>query len=298
MTTNTESDTEHGLDGEYVPSPLERIRKQVADYEASGGTRGGTVEGAPVVILTSVGAKSGKVRKNPVVRIVDGDRYVAVASHRGALTNPSWYANLVAHPRVRLQDGATVSEFRAREVSGDEKRYYWTVAERFWSPFPEYRRLAGGRDIPIMVLEPIAPPRIGATIGNAAEERNKAFVLEAFDTLANRRDYAAAKRFWSPDYIQHSAHIPPGRDGLFHLVKASPLDRRYENGLAIANGDYVMLHGRLSSSGLQTNRITVDIVRLEDGLIAEHWDVVQDEATAEQSKSGLPMFGDTFGTLQ
>jgi hypothetical protein len=74
MTTNTESDTERGLDGEYVPSPLERIRKQVADYEASAGTRGGTVEGAPVVILTSVGAKSGKVRKNPVVRIVDGDR--------------------------------------------------------------------------------------------------------------------------------------------------------------------------------------------------------------------------------
>jgi predicted SnoaL-like aldol condensation-catalyzing enzyme len=99
-----------------------------------------------------------------------------------------------------------------------------------------------------------APDRIGATIGNAAEERNKAFVLEAFDTLANRRDFAAAHRFWSPDYIQHSAHIPPGRDGLFNLVKASPLDRRYENALAIANGDYVMLHGRLSSSGLQTNR--------------------------------------------
>jgi deazaflavin-dependent oxidoreductase (nitroreductase family) len=268
MATNTESDTERGFDGEYVPSPLERIRKQVADYEASGGTRGGTVEGAPVVIVTSVGAKSGKVRKKPVVRFVDGDRYVAVASHRGALTNPSWYANLVAHPRVRLQDGATVSEFQAREVSGDEKQYYWTVAERFWPPFPEYRRLAGGRDIP----------------------------LEAFDTLANRRDFVAAQRFWPPDYIQHSAHIPPGRDGLFKLVKASPPDRRYENALAIANGDYVVLHGRLSSSGLQTNRITVDIVRLEGGLIAEHWDVVQDEATAEQSKSGLPMFGDAFGT--
>jgi deazaflavin-dependent oxidoreductase (nitroreductase family) len=296
MTTNTESDTEHGLDGEYVPSPLERIRKQVADYEASAGTRGGTVEGAPVVILTSVGAKSGKVRKNPVVRIVDGDRYVAVASHRGALTNPSWYANLVAHPRVRLQDGASVKEFQAREVSGDEKRYYWTVAERFWPLFPEYRRLAGGRDIPVMVLEPIAPHRIGATIGTAAEERNKAFVLEAFDTLANRRDYAAAQRFWSPDYVQHSAHIPPGRDGLFNLVKASPPDRRYENALAMANGDYVMLHGRLSSSGPQAARVAVDIVRLEDGLIAEHWDVVQDEATAEQSKSGLQMFGDTFPT--
>jgi deazaflavin-dependent oxidoreductase (nitroreductase family) len=222
MTLNSDSVTASGLDGEYMPSPLERIRKQVADYEASAGTRGGTVEGAPVVILTSVGAKSGKVRKTPVVRIVDGDRYAAVASHRGARTNPSWYANLVAQPRVRLQDGATVNEFQAREVTGDEKRYYWKVAERFWPLFPEYRRLAGGRDIPIMVLDPIAAYRIGATIGTAAEERNKAFVLEAFDTLANRRDYAAAQQFWSPDYIQHSAHIPPGRDGLFNLVKASP----------------------------------------------------------------------------
>jgi deazaflavin-dependent oxidoreductase (nitroreductase family) len=109
-----------------------------------------------VVILTSVGTKSGKVRKNPVMRIVDGDRYVAVASAGGSSTNPSWYANLVAHPRVRLQDGANVREFAAPEVTGDEKRYYWTVAERFWLHFPEYRRLAGGRDIPVMVLEPIA----------------------------------------------------------------------------------------------------------------------------------------------
>jgi predicted SnoaL-like aldol condensation-catalyzing enzyme len=130
----------------------------------------------------------------------------------------------------------------------------------------------------------------------AAEERNKAFVLEAFDTLANGRDFAAAQRFWSPDYIQHSAHIPPGRDGLFNLVKAAPPDRRYENALAVADGDYVMLHGRLSTSGPGPNRVTADIVRLEHGLIAEHWDVVQDEATAQESSSGLPMFGDTFPT--
>ena len=131
-------------------------------------------------------------------------------------------------------------------------------------------------------------------MGNAAEERNKAFVLEAFDTLANRRDFAAAQGFWSPEYIQHSAHIPPGRDGLFNLVKASPPDRHYENGLAVADGDHVMPHGRLSTTGPGPNRITADIVRLEDGLIAEYWDVAQDEATAEES-SGLPMFGDTFG---
>ena len=126
------------------------------------------------------------------------------------------------------------------------------------------------------------------------EERNRAFVLEAFDTLFNRRDYVAAQRFWSPDYIQHSAHIEPGRDGLFNLVRVSPPDMRYENGLIIANGDYVMLHGRFSNVGQPVDWIVVDIVRLHDGLLAEHWDVIQDEATAEQSKSGLPMFGDIF----
>jgi predicted SnoaL-like aldol condensation-catalyzing enzyme len=133
-------------------------------------------------------------------------------------------------------------------------------------------------------------------VATADAERNMAFVLEAFDTLAHRRDFVAAQRFWSPDYVQHSAHIPPGRDGLFNLVKASPPDRRYENALAVADGDYVMLHGRLTTTGPAPNRITADIVRLEDGLIAEHWDAVQDEATAEESKSGLPMFGDTFPT--
>ena len=163
MTLKANSDTGSGLDGQYVSSPSERVRTQVADYEASSGVEGATLEGRPVVILTSVGANSGKVRKNPVMRIVDGDRYVAVASAGGSPTNPSWYANLVAHPTVRLQDGATVREFRAGEVSGEE-RYYWLVAERFWPQFPEYRRLAGGRDIPIMVLEPIAPTQAGTAV--------------------------------------------------------------------------------------------------------------------------------------
>jgi predicted SnoaL-like aldol condensation-catalyzing enzyme len=101
-------------------------------------------------------------------------------------------------------------------------------------------------------------------MGTAAAERDKAFVLEAFDTLVNRRDYTAAQRFWSPDYIQHSAHIPPGREGLFNLVK-----------------------GQQDHSGHRAPAKRAD---------AEHWDVVQDEATAEESKSGLPMFGDSFPT--
>ena len=101
------------------------------------------------------------------------------------------------------------------------------------------------------------------------EEKNKAFVLEAFETLFNKRDYAAAERFWSPNYIQHSAHIPPGREGLFALVKGTPDGLHYENGLTVANGDYVLLHGRFSGMGLPANWIVVDIVRLENGRLAE-----------------------------
>jgi predicted SnoaL-like aldol condensation-catalyzing enzyme len=130
----------------------------------------------------------------------------------------------------------------------------------------------------------------------AIEEKNKAFVLEAFETLFNKRDYVAAERFWSSNYIQHSAHIPPGREGLFALVKGVPENLRYENGLTVANGDYVLLHGRFSGIGRPVNWIVVDIVRLEKGQLAEHWDVIQDEATKEASVSGLPMFGDRFPT--
>jgi predicted SnoaL-like aldol condensation-catalyzing enzyme len=130
----------------------------------------------------------------------------------------------------------------------------------------------------------------------AGEDRNKALVLEAFDALFNQRDFAAAERFWSPDYIQHSAHIAPGRDGLFNLIKAAPPDMRYENALIVANGDIVMLHGRFSNVGQPADWIVVDVVRLEGSLLAEHWDVIQDEVTAEESISGLPMFGNTFPT--
>ncbi len=126
------------------------------------------------------------------------------------------------------------------------------------------------------------------------ERRNEAFVLEAFDTLFNKRDFAGAERLWSPNYIQHSSHIEPGREGLFNLVKSVPATAKYESQLVMAEGDYVMLHGRFSGLGLPANWIALDVVRMEDGLLAEHWDVIQDEATQEESKSGKPMFGDTF----
>jgi predicted SnoaL-like aldol condensation-catalyzing enzyme len=123
---------------------------------------------------------------------------------------------------------------------------------------------------------------------------NKALVLEAFDTLFNKRDYAAAERFWSDRYIQHSAHIAPGRDGLFNLIRALPDSLKYENHLILAEGDHVIAHGRFSGHGRPAAWIAADVVRMEDGKLAEHWDVLQDEATKAQSVSGLPMFGDRF----
>jgi predicted SnoaL-like aldol condensation-catalyzing enzyme len=124
-------------------------------------------------------------------------------------------------------------------------------------------------------------------------EVNKQLVLEAFDTLFNKRDYAAAEKFWSPQYIQHSAHIPPGREGLFNLVKSLPPTLKYEHGTIVADGDFVIVHGRFS--GFQpTNWIAADILRIKGGIFLEHWDVIQDEATKAESKSGLPMFSDKF----
>ena len=125
-------------------------------------------------------------------------------------------------------------------------------------------------------------------------KENKELVLKAFDTLFNRRDYAAAEKFWSDRYIQHSAHIPPGRDGLFNLVRGLPDTLRYENQLILAEGDYVIAHGRFSGHGRPRSWIAADVVRFEDGKLAEHWDVLQDEATRAESLSGLPMFGDRF----
>jgi predicted SnoaL-like aldol condensation-catalyzing enzyme len=125
-------------------------------------------------------------------------------------------------------------------------------------------------------------------------DRNKEIVLKAFDTLFNKRDYAKAATFWSEAYIQHSAHIPPGRDGLFDLIRSLPDTLRYENARIMAEGDYVILHGRFSGHGRPHAWIAADIVRMEGGRLAEHWDVLQDEATREESRSGLPMFGKAF----
>lgn len=125
-------------------------------------------------------------------------------------------------------------------------------------------------------------------------EKNRTLVLEAFDALFNERDYEKASAYWSPSYVQHSAYISPGRSGLFDLAERLPSTARYENAVAVAQGDYVILHGRFSGTGLPRNWVVADIVLMKDGLLVEHWDVIQDEATQSESKSGRPMFGNSF----
>jgi predicted SnoaL-like aldol condensation-catalyzing enzyme len=125
------------------------------------------------------------------------------------------------------------------------------------------------------------------------EERNAALVLHALDTLFNKKDYARAEQFWSESYVQHSQLVPAGRQGLFDLVRALP-DACFEYDMVIAKGDFVWVHSRYTNSAKPTALIGVDIVRIEDGKLVEHWDVLQDEATRSESAGGYPMFGNTF----
>jgi predicted SnoaL-like aldol condensation-catalyzing enzyme len=125
-------------------------------------------------------------------------------------------------------------------------------------------------------------------------ETNKTLVLEAFDMLFNKRDYETAERYWSPTYVQHSAHIAPGREGLFDLIRSLPSTLRYEHGVILAEGDLAIVHGRFSGHGRPRSWIAADILRIADGQLAEHWDVLQDEATKAESQSGRPMFGAEF----
>jgi predicted SnoaL-like aldol condensation-catalyzing enzyme len=128
----------------------------------------------------------------------------------------------------------------------------------------------------------------------AGEAINKALVLVALDTLFNERDYAVAEQYWSPDLILHCAHTAPGRHGLFEFIKAAPATLRYEPGLIVANDDYVIVHGRISGNGGPRNWIIATILRIEDRCVAEQWEVVQDEVSQMESRSGRPMFGDGF----
>ncbi|HTT52187.1 MAG TPA: nitroreductase family deazaflavin-dependent oxidoreductase [Streptosporangiaceae bacterium] len=143
------------VDSGYEPSPLGWVREQVELYENSGGTRGTTLRdtGLPVVIITNRGARSGKVRKTPVMRVEHDGRYAAVASRGGAPANPRWYYNLRADPRVEVQDGPRKQEMTARELSGPEREQWWERAVAAYPPYAEYQQKTS-RQIPVFVLEP------------------------------------------------------------------------------------------------------------------------------------------------
>ena len=143
------------LQGEYAPSPSDRAREQVELYESSGGTDGTTMNGMPVIVLTSRGARSGKIRKTPLMRVEHGGEYAVVASQGGAPEHPQWYHNLVADPRVELQDGPSKQVMAAREVTGDERAAWWERAVDAYPPYADYQERAD-RTIPVFVLSPVS----------------------------------------------------------------------------------------------------------------------------------------------
>jgi deazaflavin-dependent oxidoreductase (nitroreductase family) len=141
------------LQGEYEPSPSEHARKQVAEFEASDGAKGNTMRGMPVVVLTTVGAKSGKLRKTPLMRVESEGRYAIVASLGGAPRHPVWYHNVKANPHVELQDGPVKQDMLAREVTGEEKAKWWEIAVNAYPDYADYQTRTD-RQIPVFVLEP------------------------------------------------------------------------------------------------------------------------------------------------
>jgi F420H(2)-dependent quinone reductase len=141
------------LSGTYEPSPDKRSREQVELYERSGGAEGNTLRGKPVIILTTKGAKSGLVRKTPLMRVEHDGRYAVVASQGGAPKHPVWYYNLVADPHVELQDGPVPQDMTAREVTGEEKAQWWERAVAAWPDYAAYQERTD-REIPVFVLEP------------------------------------------------------------------------------------------------------------------------------------------------
>ena len=144
------------LQGEYVPSKQDWVREQVERFEASGGTEATVLErtGDPIVVITSVGSQSGKLRKNPVMRVERDGTYVAIASKGGAPDNPEWYHNFLAHPEVDLQDGPVKKSYRARLVEGEEREPWWQLAVETWPTYGEYQKKTD-RQIPVFVLEPV-----------------------------------------------------------------------------------------------------------------------------------------------
>jgi F420H(2)-dependent quinone reductase len=146
------------LTGEYAPGTSAWARKQAETYEESGGTKAATLSGKPIIVLTSVGAKTGKLRKTALMRVEHDGAYAVVASRGGAAKNPTWYHNLKENPHVELQDGETTRDYRAREVNGDEKATWWQRALEVWPAYADYQKKTK-RQIPVFVLEPMPEGR-------------------------------------------------------------------------------------------------------------------------------------------
>ncbi|GAA3386647.1 nitroreductase family deazaflavin-dependent oxidoreductase [Cryptosporangium minutisporangium] len=142
------------LTGEYEPSPSNWARQQAEKFEASNGAKANTLRGVPIILLTSVGAKTGKLRKTPLMRVEHEGEYAVVASKGGAPENPVWYYNLVKNPHVELQDGAVKKDYRAHEATGDERAVWWERSLAVWPDYAEYQKKTD-RQIPVFVLTPI-----------------------------------------------------------------------------------------------------------------------------------------------
>jgi F420H(2)-dependent quinone reductase len=142
------------LSGEYAPSTSDWARENAEKYMESGGTDGTELKGKPVILLSTIGAKSGKIRRTPLMRVEHDGEYAVVASLGGAPKNPVWYHNVKAHPRVELQDGPVTRDYEAREVFGDEKATWWERAVEAWPDYAEYQGKTD-RQIPVFVLTPI-----------------------------------------------------------------------------------------------------------------------------------------------
>ena len=143
------------LQGDYAPSSAKWVRDQLEEIESSGGERGTLLRGVPVVVITSVGSESGKLRKNPVMRVEQNGRYAAVASKGGAPAHPAWYRNLVEHPLVEVQDATHKADFTARVLSGEEREQWWQRAVDVWPDYAEYQTKTE-RHIPVFLLEPVS----------------------------------------------------------------------------------------------------------------------------------------------
>ncbi len=141
------------IDGEYAPSPWDFAKDQVEIYERTGGREGKLLGDAPCVILWTRGRHTGQVRKSPLMRVADGDRYAVVASLGGAPKHPVWYLNLLADPKVTLQDGEQVRDYTARVATGDEKKEWWARATEVWPAYDEYQAKTD-REIPLVILDP------------------------------------------------------------------------------------------------------------------------------------------------